>query len=290
MWKRLWITLEMIKFEHTLFALPFALLGAVLAARGLPNGSTVGWILLAMVGARSAAMAFNRLVDRRFDAQNPRTRTRALPAGLLGPQFVTIFVVVSALLFFFGAAMLNDLTLWLSPIALGSVLGYSYTKRFTSLSHLALGWCLSIAPTGAWIAVRGAIDSPIPLLLSLAVMLWTAGFDILYACQDQSFDVEAGLHSIPQRFGVARALRIARGLHLAMFGVLVVLSWWSELRWMGLLGVGIAGALLIHQHRLVRADDLSRLNAAFFTTNAYVSVILFVTIAADLLFQSRGSQ
>lgn len=290
MWKRLWITLEMIKFEHTLFALPFALLGAVLAARGLPNGSTVGWILLAMVGARSAAMAFNRLVDRRFDAQNPRTRTRALPAGLLGPQFVTIFVVVSAMLFFFAAAMLNDLTLWLSPIALGSVLGYSYTKRFTSLSHLALGWCLSIAPTGAWIAVRGAIDSPIPLLLSLAVMLWTAGFDILYACQDQSFDVEAGLHSIPQRFGVARALRIARGLHLAMFGVLVVLSWWSELRWMGLLGVGIAGALLIHQHRLVRADDLSRLNAAFFTTNAYVSVILFVTIAADLLFQSRGSQ
>ena len=242
-----------------------------------------------MVGARSAAMAFNRLVDRRFDAQNPRTRTRALPAGLLGPRFVTIFVIVSALLFFFAAAMLNDLTLWLSPIALGSVLGYSYTKRFTSLSHLVLGWCLSIAPTGAWIAVRGAIDSPIPLLLSLAVMLWTAGFDILYACQDQSFDVEAGLHSIPQRFGVAGALRIARGLHLAMFGVLLILSWRSELRWMGLLGVGIAGVLLIHQHRLVRADDLSRLNAAFFTTNAYVSVILFVAIAADMLFQSRGS-
>ena len=290
MWKRLWITLEMIKFEHTLFALPFALLGAVLAARGWPSGSILGWILLAMVGARSAAMAFNRLVDRQFDAQNPRTRTRAIPAGLLRPQFVVIFIVVSAVLFFFAAAMLNDLTLWLSPIALGSVLGYSYTKRFTSLSHLVLGWCLSIAPTGAWIAVRGAIDSPIPLLLSLAVMLWTAGFDILYACQDQSFDVEAGLHSIPQRFGVARALRIARGLHLAMFRVLVVLSWWSELRWMGLFGVGIAGALLIHQHRLVRADDLSRLNAAFFTTNAYVSVILFVTIAADLLFQSRGSQ
>jgi len=290
MWKRLWITLEMIKFEHTLFALPFALLGAVLAARGWPSGSILGWILLAMVGARSAAMAFNRLVDRQFDAQNPRTRTRAIPAGLLRPQFVVIFIVVSAVLFFFAAAMLNDLTLWLSPIALGSVLGYSYTKRFTSLSHLVLGWCLSIAPTGAWIAVRGAIDSPIPLLLSLAVMLWTAGFDILYACQDQSFDVEAGLHSIPQRFGVARALRIARGLHLAMFGVLLLLSWWSELRWMGLLGVGVAGALLIHQHRLVRADDLSRLNAAFFTTNAYVSVILFVTIAADLLFQSRGSQ
>ena len=289
MWKRLWITLEMIKFEHTLFALPFALLGAVLAARGWPSGSTLAWILLAMVGARSAAMAFNRLVDRQFDAQNPRTRTRALPAGLLGPWFVGTFVVVSALLFFFAAAMLNNLTLWLSPIALGSVLGYSYTKRFTSLSHLVLGWCLSIAPTGAWIAVRGAIDSPIPLLLSLAVMLWTAGFDILYACQDQSFDVEAGLHSIPQRFGVERALRIARGLHLAMFGVLLILSWWSELRWMGLLGVGIAGVLLVYQHRLVRADDLSRLNAAFFTTNAYVSVILFVAIAADLLFQSRGS-
>lgn len=289
MWKRLWITLEMIKFEHTLFALPFALLGAVLAARGLPSGSVLGWILLAMVGARSAAMAFNRLVDRGFDAQNPRTRTRALPAGLLRPRFVTVFTVVSATLFFFAAAMLNDLTLWLSPIALGSVLGYSYTKRFTSLSHLVLGWCLSIAPTGAWIAVRGAIDSPVPLLLSLAVMLWTAGFDILYACQDQSFDVEAGLHSIPQRFGVSAALRIARGLHLAMFGVLVILSWWSELQWIGLLGVGTTGVLLIHQHRLVRADDLSRLNAAFFTTNAYVSVILFVTIAADLFFLSRGS-
>jgi 4-hydroxybenzoate polyprenyltransferase len=195
--------------------------------------------------------------------------------------------VVSALLFFLAAAMLNRLTLWLSPIALASILGYSYTKRFTSLSHLVLGWCLSIAPTGAWIAVRGAIDSPIPLLLSLAVLLWTTGFDILYACQDRAYDIEAGLHSIPQRVGIVSALRIARALHGAMFGVLVLLSWWSQLGWIGLIGIGITGGLLVHQHRFVRADDLSRLDSAFFTTNAYLSVILFVTMTADLFFLSR---
>src|SRR5215475_13722253 len=213
MFRSLKITLEMIKIEHTLFALPFAFLGAVLAARGLPGWDRILWIVVAMIGARSAAMAFNRLVDREFDATNPRTKMRAIPAGLLSPRFVVAFTVASAALFFLAAFMLNRLTLILSPVALASVLVYSYTKRFTSLSHLVLGWCLSIAPSGAWFAVRGTIDSPAPLLLSLAVMLWTAGFDIIYACQDRDFDAQAGLYSIPKRFGLARALWISRGLH-----------------------------------------------------------------------------
>jgi 4-hydroxybenzoate polyprenyltransferase len=271
----------MIKVEHTLFALPFAFLGAVLAARGLPAWNQILWIVVAMVGARSAAMAFNRLVDREFDAANPRTKMRAIPAGLLSPQFVAVFTIASAALFFLAAFMLNRLTLILSPVALASILFYSYTKRFTALSHLVLGWCLSIAPTGAWIAVRGVIDSPVPLLLSLAVMLWTAGFDIIYACQDHEFDVKAGLRSIPQRFGVARALT-SRLLHAAMFAALVSVYFLTGLRWLGLTGIIATAALLVYQHRLVRADDLSRLNLAFFTTNAWVSVILFVTIAADI--------
>jgi len=282
MFRSLKITLDMIKIEHTLFALPFAFLGAVLAARGLPAWDRVLWIVVAMVGARSAAMAFNRLVDREFDAANPRTKTRAIPAGLLSPRFVVAFTVASSALFFLASFMLNRLTVILSPVALASVLVYSYTKRLTSLSHLVLGWCLSIAPTGAWIAVRGTIDSPAPLLLSLAVTLWTAGFDIIYACQDRDFDAQAGLHSIPRRFGVARALLISRGLHAAMFAALVWVYFLTGLHWIGLLGVAATAALLIYQHRLVRADDLSRLNMAFFTTNAYVSVVLFVTIATDI--------
>lgn len=282
MLKNLKTTLEMIKIEHTLFALPFAFLGAVLAAQGMPSGRQIFWIVVAMVGARSAAMAFNRLVDARYDAENPRTRTRAIPAGLLSPQFVRLFTIVSAGLFFLAAYMLNRLTLLLSPIALISVLFYSYTKRFTAMAHLVLGWCLSIAPTGAWIAVRGAIDSPVPLLLSLAVMLWTAGFDIIYACQDHEYDVRAGLHSVPQRFGIATALWISRALHAGMFAALVVIYFLTGLHWIGLLGIIATAMLLIHQHRLVRADDLSALNIAFFNTNAYVSVILFVTIAADI--------
>ena len=286
MWKNLKTTLEMIKFEHTLFALPFALLGAVLAARGWPSGRQMLWIVVAMVGARAAAMAFNRRADRRIDAMNPRTRTRAIPAGLLSVRFTVIFTVASAALFFLAAAMLNPLTLILSPVALGSVLFYSYTKRFTAFSHVVLGWCLSIAPTGAWIAVRGAIDSPTPLLLSLAVMLWTAGFDIIYACQDRDFDVQAGLHSIPGKFGIARALWISRGFHFIMFLVLLWIFRLTGLHWIGLAGILVTAGLLVYQHRLVRADDLSRLNVAFFTTNAYVSVILFVTIAADLFLLS----
>jgi len=275
-------TLEMIKIEHTLFALPFALLGAVLAARGLPTARTLIWVLVAMVGARSAAMAFNRLVDAEYDASNPRTRVRAIPAGLLSPGFVRGFVLISSLVFFIAAYQLNRLTLLLAPVALASVLLYSYTKRFTALSHIVLGWCLSIAPTGAWIAVRGAIDSPVPLLLSLAVALWTAGFDIIYACQDREFDVEAELHSIPQRFGVERAFWIARLLHIAMIATLVVVFFLSGLHWPGLSGIIATAVLLTYQHSMVRPGDLSRLNVAFFTTNAWVSVILFVTVALDI--------
>jgi 4-hydroxybenzoate polyprenyltransferase len=282
MFRNLKITLEMIKIEHTLFALPFAFLGAVMAARGLPTMRQIFWISVAMVGARSAAMAFNRMADREYDAANPRTKMRAIPAGLLSVQFVSLFTAFSAAIFFLAAFMLNRLTLLLSPVALASVLVYSYTKRFTSFSHLVLGWCLSIAPTGAWIAVRGAIDSPVPLLLSLAVMLWTAGFDIIYACQDHKFDLQAELHSIPRKFGIARALGISRGLHAAMFAVLIAIFVLTGLHYPGLIGMIATALLLVHQHRLVRADDLSRLNAAFFSTNAYVSVILFVTIAADI--------
>jgi 4-hydroxybenzoate polyprenyltransferase len=284
MFRSLKITLEMIRIEHTLFALPFAFLGAVLAAKGVPSLRQILWITVAMVGARSAAMAFNRLVDREYDAANPRTAIRALPAGLLSAEFVAFFTLVSAIVFFGAAFMLNRLTLLLSPIALGSVLFYSYTKRFTALAHLVLGWCLAIAPTGAWLAVRGAIDSPVPLLLSLAVMLWTAGFDVIYACQDYEFDVQAGLRSIPQRFGIVKALWIARTLHAAMFAVLIAVCALTGLHWIGLLGVIATAALLVYQHSIVRADDLSRLNAAFFTTNAFVSMILFLTVAADIFF------
>ena len=279
-------TLEMIKIEHTLFALPFAFLGAVLAANGLPSARQLIWITAAMVGARSTAMAFNRIADREYDARNPRTSNRALPAGLLSVGFVWAFTLVSASLFLLAAAMLNRLTLWLAPVALASVVLYSFSKRWTLLSHLLLGWCLSIAPTGAWIAVRGALDSPVPLLLSLVVMLWTAGFDVLYACQDYEFDVQAGLHSIPRQFGIARALLVARGLHIGAFAALVALYWITHLGVFALIGVVATAALLFYQHRLVRSDDLSKLNAAFFTTNAFVSLILFVTFGGAALLRT----
>ena len=274
------LTLEMIKIEHTLFALPFAFLGALLAANGLPSLRQILWIIVAMVGARSAAMAFNRIADRKIDARNPRTATRAIPAGLLSVGFVTAFTIISAAVFLLAAAMLNRLTLLLAPVALASILLYSFTKRWTQFSHIVLGWCLSIAPTGAWIAVRGELASPIPLLLSLVVLLWTAGFDILYACQDYDFDRREGLRSIPARTSIARALWIARALHAAAFLALVWLYALTGLGPLAVAGVIATGALLVYQHRLVRADDLGRLNAAFFTTNAFVSVILLVTFGS----------
>ena len=279
-------TLEMIKIEHTLFALPFAFLGAVLAARGIPTAWQIVWITVAMVGARSTAMAFNRIADNEYDARNPRTKIRAIPAGALSVAFVWGFTLIAAAIFFLAAAMLNHLTLILSPVALASVVLYSYTKRWTLLSHLILGWCLAIAPTGAWIAVRGTIDSAIPLLLSLVVMLWTAGFDVLYACQDYDFDRREGLYSIPVRVGIAKSLWISRVLHTGAFAALVALYLITNLGILALIGLVATGALLIYQHTLVRANDLSRLNAAFFTTNAFVSVILFLTFGSAVFFRS----
>lgn len=271
------ITLEMIKIEHTLFALPFAFLGAILAAHGLPSLATCFWIVLAMIGARSTAMAFNRIADREIDARNPRTSNRAIPAGHLSVTFAWVFTLVSAALFLVSAAMLNRLTLLLSPVALASVLLYSYSKRWTSAAHLVLGFCLSIAPAGAWIAVSGSLNSPIPWLLSLVVLLWTAGFDVLYACQDFEFDRNSGLRSVPARMGITNALWFSRMLHAEAFSALVALYFVSHLGPLALIGVVATGALLIYQHTLVCANDLSRLNAAFFTTNAFVSVILLAT-------------
>lgn len=276
-WQKFKTTLEMIKFEHTLFALPFAFLGAVLAAGGLPSVGQILWITVAMFGARSAAMTFNRIIDRKYDAENPRTASRELPSGKLSVSFAWAFFVASVALFLLASYSLNWLTFVLSPVALLSILGYSYAKRFTSLSHLILGWSLAISPTAAWIAVRGAIDSEVPLLLSLLVMMWTAGFDVLYACQDYEYDKRAGLRSIPARFGIKNSLWIARLFHAQAFIVLLFLYLVTGLGWLALVGVFAVGALMIYQHTLVKSNDLSRMNAAFFTTNAFVSVILFIT-------------
>lgn len=276
-WTKLRTTLEMIKFEHTLFALPFAFLGAVLAAEGLPTWWQILWITVAMFGARSAAMTFNRIIDRKFDAENPRTANRELPSGKLSVNFAWTFFIVSVILFEISAYSLNWLTFALSPVALFFVLGYSYAKRFTSFAHLILGLSLAISPSAAWIAVRGAIDSEIPILLSILVMMWTAGFDVLYACQDYEFDKRAGLRSIPSRFGIKNSLRIARLFHFQAFIVLVLLYFVTQLNWLALVGVFLVGGLMIYQHTLVKPNDLSKMNAAFFTTNAFVSVILFLT-------------
>ncbi len=276
-WTKLKTTLEMIKFEHTLFALPFAFLGAVLAADGLPTIWQIVWITAAMFGARSAAMTFNRIVDRKFDAENPRTANRELPSGKLSVSFAWAFFIVSVVLFETAAYSLNWLTFALSPVALASVLGYSYAKRFTAFAHLILGWALAISPTAAWISVKGSLNSEIPILLSLLVLMWTAGFDVLYACQDYEYDKKAGLRSIPARFGIKNSLYISRLLHLQAFIVLVLLYLTTDLGWLSLIGVVAVGALMIYQHTLVKPNDLSRMNAAFFTTNAFVSVILFLT-------------
>lgn len=269
--------LAMIKFEHTLFALPFAFLGAILAADGLPTWWQTLWITIAMVGARSAAMTFNRIVDRDIDAQNPRTANRELPTGKLTLGFAWAFLYVSIAVFVLASYLLNWLTFALSPVALLFVLGYSYAKRFTAFAHVLLGIALSISPSAAWIAVRGNLVDVEPILLSLLVLMWTAGFDVMYACQDYEFDRSAGLRSIPARFGIKRSLWIARLFHFQAFVVLVLLYLVTGLGWLALAGVATVGVLLVYQHTLVRADDLSRMNAAFFTTNAFVSVILLAT-------------
>jgi 4-hydroxybenzoate polyprenyltransferase len=270
---RLLIILEMIKIQHTVFALPFAFMGALLAGRGLPTGRQGFYILLAMVGARSAAMAFNRLVDADFDAQNPRTRDRALPRGLVSRGFTLGFIAASSLLFFFAAARLNTLTLVLSPLALALVLGYSYTKRFTSVSHLVLGAALGCAPVAGWIAVRGDVALT-PLVLGLAVALWVAGFDILYSLQDVEFDRCAGLYSLPARLGPERAMALARRLHLVASLGFLLTGWLAELGFLYFVAALAAGLLLWGEHRLLSPHDLSCLNHAFFTLNGAVSLVL----------------
>ena len=272
----------MIKWEHSVFALPFALCGAMLAAGGIPTVHQLVWIIVAMVAARSAAMAFNRLADASIDGANPRTRTRALPAGQLTPMFVATFVVVTSAIFIFAAAQLNRLSLLLSPVALAVLLLYSYTKRVTRWSHLVLGFALGIAPAAAWIAIRGSLD-PRVLLLTAAVTFWVGGFDVLYACQDFDFDRGAGLHSIPRYFGVRTSLWIARSFHLVMVGLLVALLLVFGLGKLAACGVLAVVLLLLYEHSLVKADDLSKLNAAFFTMNGIISVLFFVFVAGDLL-------
>jgi 4-hydroxybenzoate polyprenyltransferase len=279
--------LEMIKFEHTLFALPFAFMGMILAAEGWPAWWVVVGIVVAMVGARSAAMGFNRLADRHLDARNPRTAGRALPAGKVSAGFVTAFVVFSCLLLVLAAWWLNPLALALSPLAIAIVLGYSYTKRFTSLSHLVLGLALAGAPLGAWIAVRGDVKAT-PLVLGAAVLLWVAGFDVLYALQDVDFDRGAGLRSIPARVGVRGALWISVAFHVAMLVLLALLPavYPPGLGFAYWLGVAGCAALIAYQHWVVRPGDLSRLDAAFFTANGALSLWLFAATAIDLL--ARG--
>jgi 4-hydroxybenzoate polyprenyltransferase len=284
LFRNLRLTLDMIKWEHSIFALPFALCGAMLAANGLPAVHQLAWIIVAMVAARSAAMAFNRLADVSMDAANPRTRTRALPAKQLTPQFVSSFVVVSCAIFVFAASQLNRLAFVLSPVALAVVLLYSYTKRFTRWSHLVLGLALGIAPAAAWIAVRGTLDPRI-LLLTAAVTFWVGGFDVLYSCQDYDFDLETGLHSVPRYCGIAKALWIARLFHLLMLLLLVALVFVFGLGKLAVAGIVVVALLLIYEHSLVSADDLSRLNAAFFTMNGVISVLFFFFIAGDLLLR-----
>jgi len=278
----------MIKWEHSVFALPFALCGAMLAARGMPTLHQLLWIIVAMVSARSAAMAFNRLADASIDAANPRTRMRALPTGELTLSFVRIFVVLTSVIFVVAAWQLNRLALLLSPVALAVILLYSYTKRWTRWSHLVLGFALGIAPAAAWIAVRGSLDARI-LWLTAAVTFWVAGFDVLYACQDYVFDQESGLHSIPRYWGISRSLWIARILHLLMLAFLVALISAFGLGAPSITGVVAVFALLAYEHSLVSRDDLSKLNAAFFTMNGVIALVFFVFVAADLLLHRSGT-
>ncbi len=282
MFRQVSITLEMIKFQHTVFALPFALLAAFTSANGLPSLPVLGWILVAMASARSAAMAFNRLVDAKIDAANPRTAERALPAGLVSRSFVAIFTLGSTAVFVLAAWMLNPLAFYLSFPTLIVILGYSFTKRFTALSHLVLGLALSIAPVGASIAVLGRID-PHVFTLSAAVLLWTAGFDILYSMQDVDFDKEKGLFSIPSRIGRRNAFTLSRLFHVATLAALVAFGILFAFGWLYYTGVAAAAGLLLWQHSIISPEDISRIDAAFFTANGLLSIALFLFGAADLL-------
>ncbi len=285
LWGKTRTTLEMIKWEHSIFALPFALTATLLAAHGLPAVRTVIWILVAMVAARSCAMAFNRWADAELDAANPRTKSRAIPAGLLSREFVLGFTLLAGLVFVLAAAALNRLTLYLSPLVLVVLLGYSYTKRLTRWSHLVLGLALGLAPTAAWIAVRGTLDVRI-LVLTCAVTLWVGGFDVLYACQDFEHDRAAGLHSLPQAIGIPAAFWAARLMHLLMLGLLVWFGRLFHFQIAGWLGIAAVALLLGYEHSLVSPRDLRRLNAAFFTMNGVIATVFLLFVAADLWLRS----
>ncbi len=277
-------TLEMIKWEHSVLTLPFGLTGAVLAARGIPNLHTSIWIIVALVAARSAAMAFNRLVDATLDAANPRTKIRALPAGKLSRSFVVWFVIVTSAILMLAAWELNPLAFYLSPVALGIVFFYSYTKRFTRWAHVVLGLAMGIAPAAAWVAVRGSLDPRI-LILTGAVIFWGAGFDILYACQDYDHDCTVDVYSVPKAFGIRKALMISRLFHII---TVLLLAWMIVAFGLGKLavvGVVFVALLLVYEHSLVKHDDLSRVNAAFFTMNGLVSMAFLFFIAGDLLLR-----
>jgi 4-hydroxybenzoate polyprenyltransferase len=275
---RIRTVLEMIKFEHSVFALPFALVGALLAARvggALPTVRQIFWIVVAMVGARSAAMTLNRLADMEYDRRNPRTANRALPAGELSIGFAWMFTAVSSAVLVLAAWQLNPLALKLSPLALAILFFYSYTKRFTAWSHFVLGFCLGISPAAAWIAIRGSLDWRM-LILCAAVTLWVGGFDVLYACQDVEFDKAAGLFSIPRKLGISRALEIARGMHVVMVILLAWLAWSFHLAWPAWAGIGVVAALLAYEHSLLKPNDLSKMNAAFFNVNGYISLLFLL--------------
>jgi 4-hydroxybenzoate polyprenyltransferase len=279
MTSRIRTVLEMIKFEHSVFALPFALTGALLAARatqhGWPTLRQVLWIVVAMVAGRSAAMTINRIADLRYDKENPRTNTRALATGALSVSFAWMFTLIAVAVFFLAAGQLNSLALKLAPLAITILFFYSLTKRFTSWSHLFLGFALGISPAAAWIAITGSLDWRM-LILCAAVTLWVGGFDVLYACQDLDFDKQASLFSVPKRFGIANALRIARLMHI---GVVILLAWLAAsfgLPWPAWVGIVVVAALLAYEHSLVKANDLSKLNAAFFTVNGYISMLFLL--------------
>ena len=275
--------LELVKFSHTIFALPFALAAMLVAAQGFPPARVFAWILVAMVGARTAAMGFNRIVDREIDARNPRTRNREIPAGKVSLRGAVGLVVVASLLFFVAAWQINALALWLSPLTLGALFFYSFCKRFTSLSHFVLGLCLGIAPVGAWVAVTGRIEWA-PCVLCAAVVAWVAGFDIIYATMDWEFDRQSGLNSMVTKLGIKRALTLARALHVAFLALLVGFGWLAGLGAIYYGAVALIGAFIVYEHALVKPDDLRRVNAAFFTMNGAISVFFLVAIALSLFF------
>jgi 4-hydroxybenzoate polyprenyltransferase len=282
--RKIGTTLEMIKWEHSIFVLPFAMVGAMLAAGGWPSGSKLIWIIVCMVSARSAAMAFNRWADASIDAANPRTASRAIPAGLLSRGFVGGFTLAMAAIFMLAASQLNRASLLLSPLALGIVLAYSYTKRFTRWSHLFLGLAMGIAPTAAWIAVRGMLDPRI-LLLTAAVLFWGAGFDVLYACQDFDHDRRVGLHSVPAAMGIAAAFWVSHGMHFVALALLVLLLKAFALGPAAWFGVAVVAGLLLYEHLIVSPRDLRKLNSAFFTTNGVIAILFFAFVATDLLWR-----